>query len=56
MGGFDEIKSESNGNIRVDFMNDNNIVLKRESATKFVVVSSDNPESIPVGTIFEKKN
>lgn len=56
MGGFDEIKAEANGNVRVDFMNDNNIVLKRESATKFVVVSSEYPENIPVGTIFEKKN
>lgn len=56
MGGFDEIKAEANGNVRVDFMNDDNIVLKRESATKFVVVSSEDPESIPVGTVFEKYN
>ena len=54
MGGFDEIKAEANGDVRVDFMNDDNIVLQRKSATEFVVVSSENPESIPVGTVFTK--
>ncbi len=54
MGGFDEIKAEANGDVRVDFMNSDNIVLKRESAAKFVVVSSADPENIPVGTVFEK--
>ncbi len=56
MGGFDAISSEANGDVRVDFVNDDNIVLKRETATKFVVVSSANPDSIPVGTVFEIDN
>jgi hypothetical protein len=37
-------------------MNGDNIVLKMESATMLVVVSSEHPQSIPGGTIFEKKN
>ena len=53
MGGF-EYEALANGNVKVDFVWGNGTILelKKESDTKFVVVSSTNANYIPTGTVY----